>query len=86
MKLYGLLFDKEIVGNLDYYGDYIHHSSEAAGMVLERIAENKDLLTAENIQETLAQWREFVVNYPYEQFWDHDFWVAWNEAHRNPSG
>lgn len=84
VKLHGLLFDKEIVGDLDYYGDYIHHSSEASGMVLERIAAGQDLLTAENIRETLAQWRDFVVNYDYEQFWNHDFWVAWNEAHRGP--
>ena len=38
-------------------------------------------LTAENLEETLAGWREFVVNYDYEKFWDEDFWIAWNEAH-----
>lgn len=74
--LYGPLFDREIVENLDYYGDYIHHSSEVGGMVLEQIAAGEYCLTAENIQETLAQWREFVVNYDYEKFWDEDFWTA----------
>ena len=38
-------------------------------------------LTAENLEETLASWREFVVNYPYDQFWDEDFWVRWNAEH-----
>ena len=38
-------------------------------------------LTAENLEETLASWREFVVNYDYEKFWDQDFWVQWNAEH-----
>lgn len=81
VALYGFLMDREIVDNLDYYCDYIHHSKKACGLVLEKIAAGEGLLTKENIHETLANWRTFVVDYDYEKFWDVNFWLAWNEAH-----
>lgn len=81
VKLYAFLLDREIVDNLDYYCDYVHHSKEVCGMVLEKIAAGEGLLTAENARETLANWREFVVNYDYEKFWDESFWIQWNKEH-----
>lgn len=81
VKLYGFLMDAEIVDNLDYYCDYIHHSKESCGVVLQKIAADEGRLTAENYQETIANWRDFVVDYDYEKFWDTDFWLAWNQAH-----
>jgi hypothetical protein len=79
VRLYALLLDRDIVENLDYYCDYVHHSGEVCGMVLEKIAAGEDLLTEENAEETLANWREFVVNYDYEKFWDDAFWTQWNQ-------
>ena len=38
-------------------------------------------LTEENLEETLANWREFVVHYDYDQFWDERFWIQWNAEH-----
>ena len=81
VKLYGLLMDREIVDNLDHYCDYVHHSGEVCGMVLSKIAADEDRLTAENTEETLANWREFVVNYDYDKFWDEAFWLQWNAEH-----
>ena len=37
-------------------------------------------LTEENWPETLANWRDFVVHYDYEKFWDESFWLQWNAA------
>lgn len=81
VNLYGFLLDREIVENLDNYCDYVHHSGDVCGVVLDKLAAGEGLLTAENIEETLANWREFVVNYDYEKFWDEHFWWAWNEKH-----
>ena len=81
VKLYGLLLDREIVDNLDHYCDYVHHSGEVCGMVLSKIAAGEDRLTEENTEETLANWREFVVNYDYDKFWDEAFWLQWNAEH-----
>ena len=80
VRLHGCLMDREIVDDLDYYCDHLHHSREACRLVLEKIAGEEVLLTKENVAETLANWRTFVVNYDYEKFWDEAFWMAWNAA------
>ena len=78
VRLYGFLMDEEIVTNLDNYCDYIHHSGEVCRQVLTQLRAGEHRLTAENLEETLASWRAFVVNYDYEKFWDQDFWLRWN--------
>lgn len=81
VRLYAFLLDPEIVLDLDYYCDYIHHSNEAAQIVLEKIAADEGRLTAENVEETLANWRDFVVNYDYEPYWTNTYWWAWDKTH-----
>lgn len=81
VRLYGFLLDRDIVENLDGYCDYVHHSGEVCGRVLEKMARGEDRLTAENVEQTLAGWREFVVHYDYEKFWDESFWTRWNAEH-----
>ena len=78
VKLYGFLWEPEMVEDLDNYCDYIHHSGEHSREVLERIAADKDRVSAENAKETLANWREYVVNYDYDKFWDVNYWHQWN--------
>ena len=81
VRLYGYLMDGDIVTDLDNYCDYIHHSGAVCREILAMLRADQGRLTAENLEETLAGWREFVVNYPYDQFWDEDFWVRWNAEH-----
>ena len=78
ITLHGLLFDRDIIEHLDYYCDYVHHSAEAGSLVLEKIHDGTDRLTAENYQEILASWRDFVVNYDYEKFWDENYWIQFH--------
>lgn len=85
VALYGFLMDREIVDNLDNYCDYVHHSGQVCDRVLEKMIAGEDRLTAENLESTLAGWREFVVNYDYEKLWDEAFWTAWNEEHTPPA-
>ena len=80
ITLHGLLFDREIIEQLDYYCDYVHHSAEAGELVLDKIRSGADLLTAENYQEILANWRDFVVNYDYDKFWDENYWIQFHTA------
>ena len=84
VRLYGYLFDREIVENLDHYCDYVHHSGDVSREILQKMAADEGRLTKENYQETLANWREFVINYDYEKFWDDGFWAAWNQQHGAP--
>ena len=81
VKLYPYLLDTEIVENLDNYCDYVHHSGDVCGVVLDKIAAGEGELTRENLEKTIANWHDFVVNYDYEKFWDEHFWWAWNETH-----
>ena len=79
VKFYGYLMDAEIVTNLDNYCDYIHHSGEVCRQVLAMLQAGEGQLTTENLEETLAGWREFVVNYHYDQLWDEGYWIQWNQ-------
>ena len=81
VKLYGYLMDGDIVTDLDNYCDYIHHSGEVCREILSMLRAEDGRLTEENLEKTLASWRAFVVDYDYDQFWDEDFWIQWNEAH-----
>ena len=81
VKFYGDLMDPEIVTNLDTYCDYIHHSGGVCREILAMLQREEGRLTEENLEETLANWREFVVHYDYDQFWDERFWIQWNAEH-----
>lgn len=81
VKLYGYLMDAEIVTNLDNYCDYIHHSGGVCREILSMLQREEGRLTEENLEETLANWREFVVHYDYDKFWDEGFWIQWNAEH-----
>ena len=81
VKLYGFWLDREIGENLDNYCDYVHHSGTVCRRILEKMAAGEDRLTAENTEKVLANWRDFVVDYDYEKFWDESFWWKWNETH-----
>lgn len=82
VRLFAPLMDREIVEDLDHYCDYVHHDQAVCGQVLEKIAAGQGQLDAENYAKTLANWREFVVHYDYEKFWDEAFWIRWNETHQ----
>ena len=78
ITLHGLLFDRDIIEQLDYYCDYVHHSAEAGELVLAKLSSGADRLTEENYRKTLANWRDFVVNYDYEKFWDEHYWYQFH--------
>lgn len=77
VSLYGYLMDREFVDDLDNYCDHLHHSTEMGDRLLGKLVGEEERLTKENVRETIANWREFVVNYDYEKFWDDAFWKQW---------
>ena len=77
VMLFGYLMDTEFVEDLDNYCDHIHHSTEMGERLLAKLAAEEGQLTEENLAGTIANWREFVVNYDYEKFWDDAFWAKW---------
>ena len=81
VKIYGYLMDEEIVTNLDNYCDNIHHSGDVCRQVLAMLRADEGRLTEENLEETLANWHEFVIHYDYDKFWDQDYWIQWNTEH-----
>ena len=86
VKLHAFLLDREIVEDLDNYCDYVHHSGTVCTTVLEKMAAEEMLLTAENWEETLANWQQFVVDYDYEKFWTDTYWWQWNWDHQQAEG
>ena len=77
VNLYGYLMDREFVEDLDNYCDHIHHSPDMGERLLMKMAAGEGLITQEKIAEDIANWREFVVNYYYEKFWDGVYWQQW---------
>ena len=69
VKVYYFPCDRELVTNLDNYGDYIHHSGAVCDRVLAMLKADRYRITSENARETLASWRTFVVNYDYNSIW-----------------
>jgi len=84
VRLHAPLFAKDMVTNLDNYCDYVHHSGEAGKWILGNVCGEKFLLRAGDVEKTLADWRQFVVNYDYDALWDEGFWERWNEEHDAP--
>ena len=78
VRLYNFLMDPDIVLDLDNYCDYVHHSGAVCTQVLAKMAAGECRMTEENYRDTLAQWRDFVVDYDYEKYWDESFWIFWN--------
>lgn len=78
LRLTFLTGAKEIVADLDYYGDYIHHSGEAGDRALELLRDGSYTITEKNWGQVLSTWQEFVVHYQYDQFWTDAFWWKWN--------
>lgn len=78
VRLYNFLMDPDIVLDLDNYCDYVHHSGAVCTQVLAKMAVGECRMTEENYRDTLAQWRDFVVDYDYEKYWDESFWIVWN--------
>ena len=83
-RLHAPLFAGGMVTELNNYCDYVHHSGEAGKWVLGNVCGEKFLLQPENVKETLAQWRAFVVHYDYDALWDGEFWERWYEDHDQP--
>ena len=77
VSLYGYLMDREFVEDLDNYCDHIHHSTAMGERLLAKLAAGEGRLTKENLSAAIANWREFVVNYDYEKFWNDAFWHKW---------
>lgn len=84
VRMHAPLFDRDIVTDLSYYCDYIHHSGEAGRRVLEGLRGGSFVLRTEDVEKTLAQWREFVLHYDYDGIWDQEFWDRWNAEHDGP--
>jgi hypothetical protein len=69
VKLYYFPADRELVTDLDNYGDYIHHSGKVCEEVLSMLAADKYRVTPENGEKILADWHDYVVHYDYESIW-----------------
>lgn len=70
VKLFYFPSDREIVTDLNNYGDYIHHSGQVCSKVLAMLKTGEFRVTEENRKEILANWRAFVVNYDYDAIWN----------------
>ena len=69
MRLFGFLFEEEIVTDLNQYCDYIHHSGAVSQALLGKMQRGEGEWTPENLQETLESWRDFVLHYDYMDIW-----------------
>ena len=64
VRVYYFLTVKEIVCNLNYYTDHIHHSGEIGRYVTRSVVEGTHL-AGEDFSAVLEQWRDFVYGYDF---------------------
>ncbi len=74
-RVFGPIVQREVVGDLDLYCDYIHHSARGAQMVLSGISSGATAITAGD----LRAWEAFVRDFDFEKYYDPGYWKAWNE-------
>ena len=74
-RVFGPIVQREVVGNLDLYCDYIHHSAEGARMVLGGIASGATAISAGD----LRAWEAFLRDFDFEKYYNPGYWKAWNE-------
>lgn len=70
VKLYYFPAQREMITDLDNYGDYIHHSGAVCTQLLKEIKADEYRVTPSNAKETLASLQAFVVNYDYDSIWE----------------
>lgn len=59
---------EEWITNLDYYIDDIHYNAEISEHILQYIADKEYRLTKENLDEHVEREKEFLLNYPYDNY------------------
>lgn len=59
---------EEWITNLDYYIDDIHYNEEISEQILQYIAAKEHRLTKENLAEHINWEKEFLLNYPYDNY------------------
>lgn len=70
VKIYYFQNDLNIVENLDNYKDYSHYSESISEYILAAIANEKNILTKDNIDNTLQQFRNYLVTYDFSKIFD----------------
>lgn len=70
VKIYYFQNDLNIVENLDNYKDYTHYSESISEYILAAIANEKNILTKDNIDNTLQQFRNYLVTYDFSKIFD----------------
>ena len=69
IRLFGFADREDIVTNLDLYKDVIHYGSSVNEEVLNCMAEDKGLLTADNYKSYMEEVRDFYMNYNYDSIY-----------------
>lgn len=72
VKLFGFEDEFSISCNLKLYNDSVHYSDEVNEFMLQRMYEQKNLLTTENYEEYLERIRIFYLNYDYDKIFETD--------------
>lgn len=68
VEIYCFNEKEEWITNLDYYIDDIHYNAEISEQILQYIAEKEYQITKENLNEHLEQEKEFLLHYPYDNY------------------
>lgn len=76
VKLFAFEDEFSVTCDLNLYNDSVHYSDEVNDFMLQRMYEQKNLLTTENYQEYLERIREFYLNYDYDKIFETDGKVA----------
>lgn len=72
VKLFAFEDEFSVTCDLDLYSYPVHYSDEVNEFMLQRMYEQKNLLTTENYEEYLNRIREFYVNYDYDKIFETD--------------
>ncbi len=72
IKLFAYGTRKKLVTNLDTYMDTTHYNQKTNSKIFKWIKKEKGLLTQDNYESYLSDFRDFYLNYDYEQIFKED--------------
>jgi len=67
VELYAIQFDTDLIQHFEWYRNTNHYNGMVSDMIIDDIANQKFLLTPENIDSEIDKFREFLDNYDWEE-------------------
>ncbi len=70
IHLYSFLDEYDIITNLDNYKDIRHYSESINSLILNRMKDDKNVITKDNYKKKMNEMKKFYLNYDYDKLFN----------------